>query len=123
MSMFDPQGSPPAFPTSAPMPPGAEPTTSIDRWALVGLTAALFFLMSCVPVLNCLAPLVPLGLGIYTLTQAQNAANPDRARLYGWVATGIGALILLAVLALVALYGATIFALLNDPTLREFSTP
>jgi Na+-driven multidrug efflux pump len=53
-------------------------------------------------------------VGIIALTQAKNAANPDRARTYGWVATGIGIFILLAVIVVIFLYGAMFMSAMNQ---------
>lgn len=97
----------PEFPTD-----GGERTTNGDRWALIALAVSLtVVLVSCVPGFSCLAPLV---VGIIALTQAKDAANPERARTYGWIATGIGIVILILVAVIVALYGAIIIAAIND---------
>jgi hypothetical protein len=96
------------------VPAGGEVITGGDRWALIALAVSLTVIGSCViPGFSCLAPLIA---GIVALVQAKNAANPSRARTYGWIATGIGIVILLAIIALVALYGALFFRLVNDPS-------
>jgi len=78
-------------------------------------------LFSCVPGLNCLAFLAPLVVGIIALVQAKNAVDPSRARLYGWVATGIGILLLLVVVGIIAIYGAVVARIISDPSFRDFS--
>lgn len=92
--------------------PESEPSTSADRWALIALTVSLtVILVMCIPGFSCLAPLV---VGIIALTQVKNAANPARARTYGWIAIGVGSLILIGVAVLVTLYGAVIIAAINE---------
>jgi Na+-driven multidrug efflux pump len=119
MAIYDQNQDPPVWtpPTAAtgPLAPdGGEVTTGGDRWALIALAVSLTVIGSCViPGFSCLAPLIA---GIVALVQAKHAANPSRARTYGWIATGIGIFILLAIAALIALYGALFFRLLNDPS-------
>ena len=112
-SSWTPPGTPPGYAT---VPADSQPATGGDRWALVALAVSLTVLLSCVPGFTCLAPLVA---GIIALTQVKNAANPDRARTYGWIATGIGIVIVLGVLAFLGLYGAIIASVLNDPDIRR----
>ncbi len=91
---------------------GAEQTSSADRWALIAVTtAAVIVLSMCVPGFSCLAPLIA---GVIALTQAKNAVNPDRARTYGWIATGIGIAMLLVILGFIVLYGAAFMAMLSE---------
>ena len=122
MAIYDqnqeqPAWTPPNTPGFTTTEVGAERTTGGDRWALVALAVSLTVIASCViPGFSCLAPLIA---GIVALTQAKNAANPNRARTYGWIATGIGIVVLLGVLAIVALYGALFFQLINDPSFRS----
>jgi len=106
--------TPPGGPTGNPVPPGAELTTGADRWALVAFVISMIMVLSCIPGVSCLIPLAPLVTGIVALMQAKNAGNPSRARTYGWIATIIGALVLIAFVALVVLYGAVIMAAVND---------
>src|SRR5688572_24626159 len=97
MTTYDPNQQP-AWTPPAPqgyttVPADAQPTTGGDRWALIALAVSLsVILTSCVPGFACLAPLI---VGIVALVQAKNAADPNRARTYGWIATGIGIVILL----------------------------
>lgn len=97
---------------NAALPPGTEPTTSADRWALIAMTVTATLVLSmCLPGFSCLAPLV---VGVIALLQAKEAANPERARMYGWIATGVGGLMLLAIIVGVVLYGALIVAVINE---------
>jgi hypothetical protein len=121
MAVYDPNQqqnwTPPApQPGYATVPADAQPTTGGDRWALVALAVSLTVLLSCVPGVNCLAPLV---VGIIALVQAKNAVDPSRARTYGWIATGIGILILLVAVVGIAAYGALIARIVNDPSFRN----
>jgi hypothetical protein len=124
MAIYDPNQQQPAWqPPDAPAftapQTGLEQTTGGDRWALIALAVSLTVLLSCVPGLNCLAFLAPLVVGVGALTQAKNAANPSRARTYGWIATGIGIVILLGFVAIIVLYGALFIQLLNDPSFQN----
>jgi hypothetical protein len=124
MSVYDPNQPPTWTPPAAPpgfttVPADAQPTTGGDRWALIALAVSLTVLISCVPGLNCLAFLAPLVVGIIALVQAKTAADPSRARTYGWIATGIGILILLVFVGFIAVYGALLAQLLNSPELRQ----
>jgi hypothetical protein len=113
---WTPPTPPPGYST---VPADAQPTTSGDRWALIALAVSLTVLLSCVPGLNCLAFLAPLVVGIIALVQAKNAVDPSRARMYGWIATGVGILILLVFVGIVVAYGALIINLMNDPSFRN----
>jgi len=121
MSVYDPNQQQTAWTPPAPgpgytsVPADAEPTTGADRWALIALAVSLTVVLSCIPGLNCLAPLV---VGIVALVQAKNAVNPSRARTYGWIATGIGILILTAAIVGVVAYGALVAQMLNNPRFR-----
>lgn len=108
-----PSWTPPGYTT---VPSDAEPTTAGDRWALIALAVSATVLLSCIPGFTCLAPLVG---GIIALVQAKNAANPSRARTYGWIATGIGIVIVLGAIAIIALYGTIIATFMNDPSFSE----
>jgi Na+/proline symporter len=117
MSVYDPNQQQPAW-TPPPVAPGtttvpadAQPATGADRWALIALAVSVTVLLSCIPGFSCLAPLVA---GVIALTQARQAANPDRARTYGWIATAIGILILLFAIAAVILYGALLARFANE---------
>jgi hypothetical protein len=121
MAVYDPNQqqnwTPPApQPGYATVPADATPTTGADRWALVALAVSLTVLLSCVPGLSCLAPLV---VGIIALVQAKNAADHSRARTYGWIATGIGIVIMLVAVVVIAGYGALIARIVNDPNFRN----
>lgn len=106
-----PPSSSPGNPTP-PMTSDGERTTSADRWALVALTISLTaVLSSCIPGFGCFAPLIA---GIVALTQANKAANPERARTYGWVAVGIGGLFLLVMVVIIVLYGAALFGMFGQ---------
>jgi hypothetical protein len=121
MSVYDPNQQP-AWTPPAPqgyttVPADSQPTTSGDRWALIALAVSLsVILTSCIPGFACLAPLV---VGVIALAQAKNAVDPNRARTYGWIATGIGIIILLIGISAIALYGALISQLINDPNFRR----
>ncbi len=91
-----------------------QPTASGDRWALVAITVVGMTLLSCVPGLNCLSPLVPLIVGVMTLMRANTAVDPQRARTFGWIATALGGLILLAAIAIAIFYGAAIISVMNE---------
>lgn len=99
-----------AFVTAA----DAQPTTEGDRWGLIAITVAVMALLSCVPLLNCLVPFAPLTAGIVALVRAKSAANPSRARTYGWIATIFGGLLVLALLVILGLYGAVIIQAINQ---------
>ncbi|MCU0494599.1 MAG: hypothetical protein MUD01_23685 [Chloroflexaceae bacterium] len=131
MSNFDPPKDPspwgappqsvpnPSFGSTTALPGAATPTTNGDRWALAALTVTITTLLFCVPGLSCLAPFVPVGAGIIALTQAKTAADPQRAKLYGWIATGFGALVLLAFIAFLVFYGAIIIQIINSPEFQR----
>lgn len=119
MSVYDPNQQqptwtpPPAAPGYVSVPADAQPATGADRWALIALAVSLSVLLtSCVPGFGCLAPLI---VGIVALTQSKNAADPNRARTYGWIATGIGILIVVAVVGIIVVYGALIASVVNSP--------
>jgi hypothetical protein len=110
---WTPPGNTPGYAT---VPADAQPATGADRWALVALAVSLTVLLSCIPGLNCITPLI---VGVVALVQAKNAADPSRARTYGWIATGIGIFILVAGIGIIAAYGAFIASLMNDPNFRR----
>ncbi len=122
MSVYDPNQQPAWTPpptsegyTTA--PPDTQPTASGDRWALIALAVSLsVILTSCIPGFACLAPLI---VGIIALVQAKNAVDPSRARTYGWVATGIGIVILVVAIGAIAVYGALVVRLMNSPEFRN----
>ena len=122
MAIYDPNQQPtwnPPVDLPSTTPGEMQPTTGGDRWAIAALAIAATTLISCIPLVNCLAPLVPLVVGIITLTKAKTAVDQSRARLYGWLATGLGIVFLLAIIALIALYGTLIATLMNDPRFRD----
>ena len=129
MSSYDPNQQqpawtpPPATPGYVTVPSDATPTTGGDRWALIALAVSLTTLLACVPGLNCLAFLAPLVIGIIALVQAKTAADPSRARMYGWIATGIGILIVVVLVGIIAVYGALIGQLMNSPEFRNLRRP
>ena len=113
MSVYDDPNRQPAWAPdySSGTPVSSESANNADRWALIALAVSLTVVLSCVPGFTCLAPLI---VGIVALMQARNAANPDRARTYGWIATGIGIVIMLGGLAIITLYGAAFIAALGE---------
>lgn len=111
-----PSWTPPGYTT---VPSDAQPTTDGDRWAIIALAVAATTLISCIPFVNCLAPLVPLVVGIITLNKAKTAIDPSKARLYGWIATILGGLVLLVVIGAVVAYGALFASLMNNPDFTE----
>ena len=123
MAIYDPnpqpEWTPPApQPGYTAVPADAQPMTGGDRWALVALAVSLSVIGSCViPGFGCLAPLI---VGIIALVQAKTAVDPSRARMYGWIATGIGILTLVVVVGIVAAYGVLIARVINDPNFRGF---
>jgi hypothetical protein len=65
---------------------------------LGGLAAACFgamMLLSCVPCLNVLAPILGLLVGLMALAQAQHAINPKRTRILAWIGIGGGSAVML----------------------------
>jgi Na+-driven multidrug efflux pump len=123
MSVYDPNQQPawtppPAAPQGyTTVPADAQPTTGGDRWALIALAVSIsVVLSSCIPGFACLAPLI---VGIIALVQAKNAVDPSRARTYGWIATGIGIVILLLAIGVIALYGALFAQIFNNPEFRR----
>jgi hypothetical protein len=122
MSIYEPnqqpEWSPPAQqPGYTSVPADAQPMTGGDRWALVALAVSLSVIGSCViPGFGCLAPLI---VGIIALVQAKTAVDPSRARLYGWIATGIGIITMLLVVGVIAAYGALIARIMSDPSFRN----
>jgi hypothetical protein len=122
MAIYDPnrqpEWTPPAPPPGyAAVPADAQPTTGGDRWGLIALAVSLTVIGSCIiPGFSCLAPLI---VGIIALVQAKTAVDPGRARLYGWIATGIGIVFLLLVVGIIAAYGALVAQLMNDPNFRR----
>ena len=122
MAIYDPGQQQSWQPPAPNYPAGTtetQPTASGDRWAIAALAIVASTLIGCVPGLNCLAPLVPLIVGIVTLTKAKNAVDPSRARLYGWLAVGLGALFLLVLVGAIAVYGTIIARMINDPSFRD----
>ena len=124
MSAYDPNQQPTWTPPPAPsgytmVPTDAQPTTGGDRWGLIALAVSLTVLLSCVPGLNCFAFLAPLVVGVIALVQAKTAVDPSRARLYGWIATGIGIVIVLLFVGIIAIYGAFIARLLSNPEFQR----
>ena len=122
MAIYDPnqeQWNPPApHPGYTSIPADAQPMAGGDRRALVALADSLSVIGSCViPGFGCLAPLI---VGIIALVQAKTAVDPSRARLYGWIATGIGIFTLVMVVGIIAAYGALIARLMSDPNFRNF---
>ena len=121
MTIYDsnsqPEWTPPApQPGYVSVPADAQPMTGGDRWGLVALAVSLSVIGSCViPGFGCLAPLI---VGIIALVQAKTAVDPRRARLYGWIATGIGIFMLVIVVGIVAAYGALIARVMSDPNFR-----
>lgn len=85
-----------------------------DKVALIALTVSVMLAMSCIPLVNCVVPFAPLVTGIMALAQSKNAVNVSRARTYGWIATIIGLIYLIAIAAIVFLYGAVILAAIQD---------
>jgi len=122
MSAYDPNQQQPAWTPPAAqgyttVPSDATPTTGGDRWALIALAVSLsVILTSCIPGFACLAPLI---VGIIALVQAKTAVDPGRARTYGWVATGIGIVILIVGIGVIALYGAVFARFMNSPEFRN----
>ena len=114
-----PEWTPPAAqPGYTSVPADAQPMAGGDRWALVALAVSLSVIGVCViPGFGCLAPLI---VGIIALMQAKNAVDPRRARMYGWIATGIGILMLVVVIGIIAVYGALLIQVMNDPSFRGF---
>ena len=116
MAIYDPNPQPEWTPPAPPpgytsVPADAQPMTGGDRWALVALAVSLSVIGSCViPGFGCLAPLI---IGIIALVQAKTAVDPRRARMYGWIATGIGILMLVVVVGIIAAYGALIARLMT----------
>lgn len=123
MAIYDPGQQQNWQPPAPNYPPAVitetQPAASGDRWAIAALAIVASTLISCVPGLNCLSPLVPLIVGIVTLTKAKNAVDPSRARLYGWLAVGLGALFLLVFVVAIAVYGTLIARMINDPSFRD----
>jgi len=122
MAIYDPNQQPawnPPVDLPSSTPGEVQPTTGGDRWAIAALAIAATTLISCIPLVNCLTPLVPLVVGIITLTKARTAIDPSKARLYGWLATGLGVVFLLGIVAVIALYGTLIATLMNDPRFRD----
>lgn len=122
MTIYDPGQQQDWQPPAPSYPAGTtetQPAASGDRWAIAALAIVASTLIGCVPGLNCLSPLVPLIVGIVTLTKAKNAVNPSRARLYGWLAVGLGALFLLVLVGAIAVYGTLIARMINDPSFRD----
>lgn len=122
MAIYDPgqqqRWEPPA-PGYTSVPTDAQPAASGDRWAIAALAIVGSTVIGCIPGLNCLAPLVPLIVGIVTLTKAKNAVDPSKARLYGWLAVGLGTLFMLGLIAIIAVYGTFIATMLNDPSFQD----
>lgn len=122
MAIYDPgqqQGWQPPAPNYPAGTTETQPAASGDRWAIAALAIVVSTLIGCIPGLNCLAPLVPLIVGIVTLTKAKNAVDPSRARLYGWLAVALGGLFLLALIGIIGLYGTLIARMLNDPSFQD----
>jgi hypothetical protein len=122
MSVYDPNQQPawtppPTSEGYTTVPLDTQPTAGGDRWALIALAVSLsVILTSCIPGFACLAPLI---VGIIALVQAKNAVDPSRARTYGWVATGIGIVILVVAIGAIAVYGALFARLMNSPEFRN----
>jgi hypothetical protein len=94
------------------VPADAQPAADGDRWAIAALAVAVTTLASCViPGAGCLVPLIA---GIITLTKASTAVDPSKARLYGWLSTGLGIAAILLTIGFVAIYGAIIMQAINE---------
>lgn len=122
MSSYDPNQTSPLPSWTPPTNPSplaplteTQPTAEGDRWGIAAMAVVFTTLISCIPGLNCLAPFVPLVVGIITLTKARNAVDPNKARLYGWLATGLGIITILGIIILIVLYGALISQVMNNP--------
>lgn len=114
---YDPEPTQPSFtppPGFAAAPEIATERNDGDNWALIAITVAAMTLLSCVPGLNCIAPLAPLIAGIVALSKAKSASNPQQAKTFGWIATILGILVLLAAVAIIILYGAIIAGAIQD---------
>jgi hypothetical protein len=121
MAIYDPnpqqEWNPPAQQPGY-TPADAQPMTGGDRWGLVALAVSLSVIGSCViPGFGCLAPLI---VGIIALVQAKTAVDPSRARLYGWIATGIGIFTIVVGVGIIVAYGALVARLMSDPNFRGF---
>ena len=124
MAIYDPNSQPEWTPPApqpgyTSVPADAQPMTGGDRWALVALAIGIMVPVACIPILNCFAPHVALIMGVVVLNKAKTATDPSRARLYGWIATGVGALFLILAVVGIAAYGAIIAQVLNNPQFRN----
>lgn len=123
MSSYDPNQpaswTPPTPENYGTMPGETQTVTQGDRWGIAALAVFVTALISCIPLVNCLAPFVPLVVGIMTLTKAKTAVNPQNARLYGWLATGLGIVYLLGIVVILVVYGSLIVNAINNPEFRN----
>jgi hypothetical protein len=79
---------------------------NVDLAAFAAACLGGMMLLSCVPCLNALAPLLGLVVGIIALVEAKRAANPVRTRILAGIGVAGGGFVFLAGLAW---FGLTLF--------------
>jgi hypothetical protein len=105
---------PEALPVAAPAP--AAPTiyqgNSYDLAGLIMASAAVVILLSCgtFGLASYCLPLVALIGGIISLRLADKSLDPLRTKRLAWLSIGVGGLILLAILSMVAFFAIAAIA-------------
>ena len=108
-------------PTPVTPPPGQYVGNGKDMTAFLAMLAGVGMLATtCVPGLGCLLPFFALIGGIVALCGANQALDPSRTRTYAWLAIGAGAVFIVLGAALIALYGAFIFAFVQEAQIQNF---
>ena len=101
--------------------PGLYTGNRVDLGAFAAACLGAIVLISCVPCVNVLTPVLGLLVGVVTLSEARRAVDPKRTRMLAWVGIGGGGLVILVTLGWLALaLGMPLFLLLIE---RATSTP
>jgi thiol:disulfide interchange protein len=110
--------------TVPPPTPVNQPTPYVgnqkDMLAFIAMIAGAGLVGSCIPGFTCLLPLFALVGGIIGLRGADQAIDPGRTRTYSWIAIATGALFLIFILAIAAIYGALIVAAFQEAANQDF---
>ncbi len=113
--------APPLPPASLAPPPGQYVGNGKDMTAFLAMLAGVgLAVTSCVPGASCLLPFFALIGGIVALRDANQALDPARTRRYAWIAIVTGAIIIALGALFIALYGAFIFAFVQEAQNQNF---
>ncbi|NJN67872.1 MAG: hypothetical protein HC884_14755, partial [Chloroflexaceae bacterium] len=97
-------------------PPGRRHPPGRIKLALIALTTTILVVLQfCTGgIASCLIPFAPLVMGIVAVVQSKNAANPDRARTYGWISVIAGSLPIIIFIVIMVIYGGAIIAAISS---------